>query len=139
QGELFVAQPRDFAPVEAVGAGRGTVEAAEDVQQGGLSRAGRPHDRQIVSVGDLEIQTLERVNRAAADLVGARDAGQRDHFSVTAACRARAPSLTSALSSETTTRSPAASPRVTSANSQFLRPSPTSRLARHSPLPEGIR
>ena len=64
-------------PSIEVGARRRPVEAAEDVQQGGLAGAGRSDDRHPVAGVNREVDAAQRVHgRIAA--VGARDAAQLD-------------------------------------------------------------
>ena len=66
QRALIGGQRADLDDVEAVGAGRWLVEAADDVHAGGLARAARAHHRDEVSVEHVEIDAPERLDRGLA-------------------------------------------------------------------------
>ena len=70
-GELGLPEIGDLATVEAIGTGRGPIQAAEDVEQGGLAAPGRPHDRHVLSGSNAEIDVPQGVHRPAPDLKGA--------------------------------------------------------------------
>ena len=89
--------------------------------------------------GDRLVDVAERVHRLAADLEGARDAARaritalRSAARLRLAARACAPAFTSGRSSDTTTRSPAARPPITSVKSQLRRPSSSACSTRRPP------
>ena len=78
EADLLVADGRDLearelvdvVSLQAVGAGGGGVEAAEDVHEGRLAGAGRADDRHHLPALDLEVDPLQRVNRDLAGVVG---------------------------------------------------------------------
>ena len=77
-GAFLVRELRRVDPVDVIGARRGPVEAAENVQQSGLAGAGRADDRHPFSAVDDEIDAAEGMNgRIAA--IGPRQASQLDH------------------------------------------------------------
>src|SRR6185436_18218939 len=110
------------------------VEEAEHVEQRGLARARRAHDRDVLAGLDREVHVVERVHLLAADLVLSADAAELHHQGVLMGARERvpvrprysgvasAPSTTPSRSIELTTLSPACKPLVISLNSQFERP-----------------
>ena len=91
-------------------------------EQRRLARPRRAHHRQVLPVRHHEVDAPQGVDGPAPDLEDARDPAELDHFAVSSATRARAPSFTSARSRETTTASPAARPLLTSAKLQFRSP-----------------
>jgi hypothetical protein len=48
---------------------RGHVEAAEQVEQGRLARAARPHERDEIAGVDVEVEPLQHVDLLAAPVV----------------------------------------------------------------------
>src|SRR5690606_2996510 len=116
---------------------RRPVEPADEVEQGGLARARRPHQGDEFAAPDLEVQPLQDVDLlapAGEGLVHSVDAHQRLHeispllAQTLSRSRIRSPAARSDGPS-TTTRSPAASPANTSAGSA---PPGASRIARRS-------
>src|SRR3984957_7194347 len=63
---------RDILTVKPNFSGRGTVQAANQIHQGGLARARRPHDGKPFTLGDVQRDVTQRVN--AADVFGSRAA-----------------------------------------------------------------
>jgi hypothetical protein len=63
---------------ELVFAGEGAVVHAQDVQQGGLARAGRAHDRDELALGDVQGDAAEHEHLASALVVGAVDVAETD-------------------------------------------------------------
>jgi hypothetical protein len=75
RGALVLAQRSGVDAVDQVVAGGWPVKAAENVQQRGLPRSRRPHDRQPVTGVDREVDSPQGLHgRVAA--VGAADATQ---------------------------------------------------------------
>src|SRR2546427_10703176 len=68
-GQLVVRKVRDLLAVEPVFAGGGRVEAADQVHQGRLPRARRPHDRHELVLADLDVDAAERPHHLAAHVV----------------------------------------------------------------------
>src|SRR5206468_11543936 len=140
--QLVLGERADLAAVQDVPAGGRAVEASEDVKQGRLPRSRRPHEGQVVAVGDREVDVLQGPHDLVAHLEVARQPPQLDHVSpagpaapsfpgpASSRMTARTPSLTSARSSDTTTGSPSLSPSLTSAYSQLRRPVLTFRATR---------
>src|SRR5262245_13029872 len=132
-GELVVVEIRDVLALQSVGARRRAVEQAEHVQQRGLSRARRAHDRDVLACVDLEIDVVERVHDLFADDVLSADSGELHHGAATPprgySGVTAAPSTTPSRSMELTTRSPFSMPRRISVNSQFEMPVSTVRDA----------
>src|SRR5690606_9469795 len=75
------AQLRGVAPVEQVAAAAGRVQAADDVHQRGLPRAGRADQRHVLVAADVEVDTGQRQHFLVAHLVAPDDVAQRDHSS----------------------------------------------------------
>ena len=81
EADLAVAQGRepvgaqrlDALAVEAVAAGRRTVEAADEVHEGRLARARRAHDGDEVACLDVERDAAQRDDAAAVELVDAAE------------------------------------------------------------------
>src|SRR5207247_593487 len=63
----------DILAVQDVAAGRGGVETAENVHEGGLPRTGGAHDRDELAALDLDRQAAERVNRVGAESIVLRE------------------------------------------------------------------
>ena len=78
-GELLVGERADLVAVETVGAGAGSIEAADDVEQRRLARPRRSHDRDVLAIGDGLVDAGQRVDRLVADDEGAPNAGELDH------------------------------------------------------------
>ena len=80
--DLLVARPRegivveagDLLPVKLVGALRRAVEAAEDVHERRLARAGRPHQSGELALVDIRRDAVERGELLAADVIDFLDA-----------------------------------------------------------------
>src|SRR5439155_4720630 len=60
------------------GAGGRAIEPADEVEQRGLARAGRAHQRHEISPGDAEVDAVEHLDRLAAAPVGLRHAADLD-------------------------------------------------------------
>src|SRR5207247_25352 len=79
--DLAVADPCELRPraagdilaVQDVPAGRGRVETAEKVHEGGLPRAGGAHHRHELAALDLDRQATERMNRVWAEWIVLRE------------------------------------------------------------------
>src|SRR6266852_2437218 len=84
QRQLVVREAGHLAAVDAVRARGRPVEAADDVQERRLARARGPHDREVVPVGDRQVDVAQGVHGAPADLIVAADAQKLDHFFVSA-------------------------------------------------------
>ena len=78
-GELVVHHRGDVLAGEFVAAGRGRVEAAEHVHQGGLAGAGGAHDGDILVAMNLEGDPAQRVDDLRAHFVELGDALDVDH------------------------------------------------------------
>ena len=70
------AEARDFVAVEHVGAAGRAIEHAHHVEQGRFAAARRPHDRDELAVGDVEVDAVER---GRLDRVGAVGLGEASH------------------------------------------------------------
>ena len=70
RGELVVGHGGHVRAVQDVGAGGGMVEAAQEVEEGGLARARRPHDRHELPLLEREGHALQRVDLHRAGVVG---------------------------------------------------------------------
>ena len=78
--ELGVRQPVDREAIDFDGARGRPVETAEQVQQRGLARARRPHERDEVAARQIQVELLEHRHHFVAALVLLGDATQaRDH------------------------------------------------------------
>jgi len=69
-GKLIVVQLRDIVAVEPVFPLRRGVEAADEVHQCGLARAGWTHDGNVLVVADAEVDTAQGMDLLVAHLVG---------------------------------------------------------------------
>jgi hypothetical protein len=49
-------EPADLPPIEPVGTGGRSIEAAQQVEQRRLARARRAHDRDVISLGHRQIE-----------------------------------------------------------------------------------
>ena len=78
RGPVPVAQPARVQAVQQVAARGRRVEQAEQVQQRGLARAGRPGHRHVVTRLDDQVGRAQRRHRRRAG-VGAGQAAQFDH------------------------------------------------------------
>jgi hypothetical protein len=72
-GQLVLAQPADVLPIQHVRAAGRAVQAAQDVHQRGLARAGGSHDGEEFTLFDGQVDPSQRVH---GDLAGAVDFGQ---------------------------------------------------------------
>ena len=130
QRALLLRKRADLAPLQQVAPARRPVEAAHDVQQGGLARPRGAHERDVLAALDREAHVLEGVHLPFADPVYAPDLVELDHPASRA--RARAPGLTSGESRAMTTSSPTETPPFTSVNCQFRIPVLIVRSSRRS-------
>ena len=71
RGQLVVVHLRDDLAAQHVAPLAGRVEAADQVHQGRLAGARRPHDRHVLAALDLEGDAAQRVDLLGAHLVGA--------------------------------------------------------------------
>ena len=69
----------DVAACQHVRAGRGDVEASEQVHEGGLSGAGWSHDREVVARIDAEVDAAEGVHLGVAGAVELVDAAELEN------------------------------------------------------------
>src|SRR5207245_6988489 len=122
-GQIGLGPGADLAAVEAVRSGGRAVETAQEVEERRLARPRRPHDRDVLTVRDREADVLQGADDLVSHPEMARQAPELDHRAgprspggpaISPLMVARAPSFTSALSSDTTTRSPSARPLVIS-------------------------
>src|SRR5258708_25385968 len=68
-GELSLVEVRNVYAIEQVSAGGRSIEAAEDVHQGGFSAATRAHDRDVPAGFDVDTHPAQRVDPGLAHLV----------------------------------------------------------------------
>src|SRR3569832_2427139 len=131
--QLGIRTTRDLAAFEQVVTGARHVETAEDIEQGRLARTRRSHERHVFTLTDRERDALEHL---VTQRTGHEDLGhvfeldeRRGHYFALDFCmdRARTPSLSSPLSSETMTASPAFSPLNTTKKTQKKQPVSTIR------------
>ena len=76
--ELAPRELRDVLPFEQVAPRRRAIEAADEVHEGALPRARRPHDGDEVSRLDRERHAAQRVHLDVAHDVGAGDVFELD-------------------------------------------------------------
>ena len=69
-GQGLIARAIDLLPIELEPSAARLVEQADQVQQRALAAAGRPHDGDELSLGDVEIDVLQRQR---LDALGAVD------------------------------------------------------------------
>src|SRR5207249_2944529 len=109
--DLAVADPCELGPREAgdilavqdVPAGRGRVETAEKVHEGGLPRARGAHHRHELAALDLDRQAAERMNRVWAESIVLRELLGDDQRHGSAPDAGRAPALARFLPAAATT------------------------------------
>ena len=77
-GELVVVHLADVDAVELVLARGGRVQAADQVHQGGLARAGRAHDGHVLAALDVQRDVPQGVDRLGAHLVAPRNVLESD-------------------------------------------------------------
>jgi len=86
-GAARVAEVADVQAGELVDAGVGLVEQPEDVEQGGLARAGRAQDRHPLARADLEVDAVQDGHGHLPAAVGAGQApGAQDRRAHQAGC-----------------------------------------------------
>src|SRR5690606_26907562 len=113
-GAPALGQVTHLHPVQPVTAAGGAVQQAEQVQQGGLARAGRADDRDVLTGADGQVHPPHRVHlRRAGE--GPADAGHLHHRRGRGGHRASG----SSAASPTTTRSPSASSPSTAVTSAY--------------------
>src|SRR5207237_7599689 len=112
---------------------RRRVDAADQVDQGGLARARRAHQRHEVAARDVEVDAVQDLDRLAAAPVALGDGADLDQVGhqVLSASLTASPPLSDA-GGESTTRSPSRTPVSTWRAAPVARPSVT---ARRSTLP----
>jgi hypothetical protein len=76
---LVVAPSGDGSPLQDVVPGGGPVEAPEEVQEGGLSRAGGADDGHELALMDVEVEPVEDLDGCLARAIGLRDPAEADH------------------------------------------------------------
>ncbi len=76
---LLVGQRSHVAPCKVVGTAGGAVEQAENVEQRGFARPGRPHQADVLAGADAERHLAQGVHRLVAYLEYAADARKLDH------------------------------------------------------------
>ena len=69
-GELVGGHVRDFVAGDRDTAMRGNIEAAEEVEQGGLAGAAGAHEGYEIAFVDVEVEALQYLNFFAAAAVG---------------------------------------------------------------------
>src|SRR5512139_4227941 len=67
--QLIRRQSADILPVETVTAAAGAIEAAEQIHEGALARARRPHDGDEFALGDAKADPAKRLEHASAGLL----------------------------------------------------------------------
>src|SRR5262249_39426902 len=75
-GELAVRHAIELRPRDLDRPGAGSIEAGDDVEQGRLARARRPHQRLERAARHVEIELVEDADRLLAPVEGLGDAGQ---------------------------------------------------------------
>src|SRR6188508_2986564 len=150
-GQACLGKSLDFFTAEAIDTRGGRVEAADHVEKGRLSRAGRTHQRDEIALVDVKRDMVERPHLGLRHPIDPRDVLELDqlgrfgevtcfngaaHVPPTRAppatpapsfARTRAPSLSPGRSRLVTTRSPSRSPERTSLHSQLRTPTFTVR------------
>ncbi len=72
----------DVLAAHADAAGAGHIQPADQVEQGGLAGAGRPHQRKEIAFGDIQVDVMQHLDLLLAALVGLgqiADLDQRAH------------------------------------------------------------
>src|SRR5690606_23258599 len=77
--QLDLVELRGVAAVEPVAAAGGRVQAADEVQQRGLARAGGADQRRVLVAGDVEVDAGQRHHFLVAHAVAPGDVAQLDH------------------------------------------------------------
>src|SRR5437879_6219011 len=138
RGELVIGQLVDVLAGEHVCPAVGNVEAAKDVHERRLSRAGRAHDGHEFRGPDVEVDPPQRVHRdVPTDAVGLGDAAELhdalDHRpTITPGPPPKPPppvpgrAVAVARAAGRTARSPSATPLITSVVVSFAMPNTTS-------------
>ena len=80
RGQLFGAHPGNLLSVDDDTAAGRRVEAGEDVEQGRLAAARRPHQRQKFARFDVEIDAFEHPNLLGAPPIGFGEAANFDQI-----------------------------------------------------------
>jgi hypothetical protein len=62
-GKLALGQPVNPPALDPYFSGARPVETAEEMQQGGLTAATGPHDRQCLALGDHEVDLVDRAHQ----------------------------------------------------------------------------
>src|SRR5690606_8625101 len=76
---LALGQAPDEPAIEGVLAAVVVIQDAEDVEQRGLSRTGRPHDGDELSLRDVQVHVLEHVHPVLGRAVELVDGSELDH------------------------------------------------------------
>src|SRR5690606_35452983 len=113
-GQLDLAQPGGIAAVEHVAAGRGTVQAPDDVHQRRLARARRTDQGNVLIVADVKVHAGQGQHFLVTHQVTLGDVAQRDHSSSPVPPSSSSPSSFE-RSSRCSTRSPSCSWRISRA------------------------
>ncbi|MNT16934.1 hypothetical protein D3C72_1520610 [compost metagenome] len=74
--QLAAAHLVDALAFDADLAARGVVQAADQVEQGGLAGTGRAHQRDEVAAGDIQVDAVQHLHLFGATLVGLGDVAQ---------------------------------------------------------------
>src|ERR1035437_8673027 len=77
-GEGVVIHARHILATEQIVAGRGPVKTAEEIEHGGFAAAGRTHDADVITGGDVKGHTAQCLNRVRTHLVGLADVVKLD-------------------------------------------------------------
>src|SRR5262245_48836662 len=78
RGQLAGRHVRQLVASDGDTAGRGHVEPAEQIQQGGLAGAARAHERHEVARVDVEVQSLQHVDLLAPAPIGLAEPARSD-------------------------------------------------------------
>src|SRR3989338_3508899 len=80
-GLLLVGQRGDIPAIQPVSAGTRAIQQADQIKQGGFTGTGRPHDRNIVTRRDVQVDAAQRGNLLIADREAAADLAKLYHSS----------------------------------------------------------
>ena len=92
-GQLVGGHVRDFVAGDGDAAVRRDIEAAQQIEQGGLARAAGPHEGHEIAFVDVEIQALQHLDLFAAAAVGLVQTANLDEAVWFCHCRPLGPCL----------------------------------------------
>src|SRR3989338_2288256 len=82
-GLLLVGQVGNVPAIQPVSAGTRAIQQADQIEQGGFTGTGRPHDRNIIARRDVQVDAAQRGNLLIADRETAADLAKINHSNST--------------------------------------------------------